>query len=452
MDAGQPPRRLTALPGLARPAAVAAGPETLGGMVRRLRLEADLTLEGLSEASGVSDRALSDIERGAARGPQHRTVLGIAAGLGLPDAARAALVRAARDGRRRAAPSSSVRLPLPRDVADFVGREPDLATLTQALTAAPGHRPSLCAVTGPPGYGKTSLAVRAAALVRDAFPEQLFLSLGGLTPEALSPDAVVDRAASAMCGGPGRGGKGGPGRDLLDDRRVLVVLDDVDTESQVRALQTAAGRAAVLVTSRRSLAGLDNATRVSLDLLGSEDAVRLLGAIVPAGQSTPADLVGLASLCDHVPLALRIAGNRVASHPGWTAAGLVARMGVAERRLDALTAGDQQMATTIRRSFEALGPGAQHLFRRLASVDDPTFDTGLAAALIGQPLWCAERLLDELAGLCLVQPSAQGRYTVHALLRLFPGAEPAHEPSLARAAVRPRPAVRAAPSRALSAS
>ena len=67
------------------PASIRGAPaaEPLGRMVRRLRLDADLTLERLSEASGISDRALSDIERGAARGPQHRTVLAIAAALGL---------------------------------------------------------------------------------------------------------------------------------------------------------------------------------------------------------------------------------------------------------------------------------------------------------------------------------------------------------------------------------
>ena len=62
--------------------------EPLGQVVRRLRLEADLTLEGLSEASGISARALSDIERGAARGPQHRTVLAIARTLDLTEADR----------------------------------------------------------------------------------------------------------------------------------------------------------------------------------------------------------------------------------------------------------------------------------------------------------------------------------------------------------------------------
>jgi hypothetical protein len=109
-------------------------------------------------------------------------------------------------------------------------------------------------------------------------------------------------------------------------------------------------------------------------------------------------------------------------------------MGATDRRLDALAAGDLQMAAAIRPSFERLGPAAQQLFRRLALVDGPTFDTGMAAALIGQPAWCADRLLDELIDLCLVQPAASGRYTLHELLRVFAGVELAHEPPEARAA------------------
>jgi DNA-binding XRE family transcriptional regulator len=80
-------------------------PERIGPMVRRLRLRADLTLEGLSQQSGVSDRALSDIEREVARGPQHRTVLAIARALELSEADRAALLDAARAGRFRPASS-----------------------------------------------------------------------------------------------------------------------------------------------------------------------------------------------------------------------------------------------------------------------------------------------------------------------------------------------------------
>jgi len=411
-------------------------PEPLGRMVRRLRLEANLTLEQLSEASGISDRALSDIERGAARGPQHRTVLAIAAALGLPDTDRAGMVRAARDGRRRADPSSLDRLPLPYDVDDFVGRQTELATITAALTSPRGRRSSLMVITGPPGYGKTSLAVRAAALLRGAFPDQLFVQLGGLTPEPPSPPVLVARIVHALTGHASTSADVGLLRRSLADRRLLLVLDDAAYESQVRAVLPAAAPAAVLVTSRRSLAGLDGSQRVFLDRLDRKDAQQLLAAIISPEQMAVADLGELARLCDDVPLALRIAGNRLASRPGWTVRALSARLAVTDLRLSSLTAGDLEMAAAIRLSFTGLGAGAQQLFRRLALVDGASFGAGLAGALIGRQPWQAEELLDELADMGLVQPAAGDRYTVHELLRLYARAELASELPATRAAVR----------------
>ena len=64
--------------------------------LRALRIAADLTLEALSEHSGISARAISDIERGVITSPQSRTVLELTDALGLNAAARDGLVRAVR--------------------------------------------------------------------------------------------------------------------------------------------------------------------------------------------------------------------------------------------------------------------------------------------------------------------------------------------------------------------
>ncbi|SOD98760.1 helix-turn-helix domain-containing protein [Blastococcus haudaquaticus] len=442
------------------------GDEPLGALIRRLRLDADLTLERLSEASGISDRALSDIERGAARGPQHRTVVAIAAALGVGEIERAAMFRAARDGRRRTAPPA--RLPLPPAVADFVGRDAELARTTAALASPGDLRPPLTVITGPPGYGKTSLAVRAAASLRDRFPEQLFLRLGGCSPEPLPAEAVAFRIIRALTGRAGSDPH--QVRQVLADRRVLLVLDDTASEAQVRKVFPSRGPAAVLVTSRRSLAGLDGAQRVPVDRLPRADALRLLAGAIPTEQRVRADLSELARLCDDVPLALRIAANRVASHPALTVAGLAARLNADDRRMAALTAGDVSMAAAIRPSVTQLSPGAQLLFRRLAAAAGPVFNSDLAACLLSAPLRRAEELLDELVDSSLVQPAAGDRYGLADLLRSYARAElpqeparthpavpaPAGERSLTTAHERPRPqspaVATAEPSPALSAS
>ena len=75
----------------------------LGAQLRRARLDADLTLEALSYRSGVSDRTISDIERGASLGPQRRTVELLVDALDLDHSRREAIFAAARAGRQRVA-------------------------------------------------------------------------------------------------------------------------------------------------------------------------------------------------------------------------------------------------------------------------------------------------------------------------------------------------------------
>ncbi|KZM77686.1 helix-turn-helix transcriptional regulator [Cellulosimicrobium sp. I38E] len=412
--------------------------EALGPTVRRLRLAADLTLERLSELSGVSDRALSDIERGAARGPQHRTMLAVVDALGLGEQDRALVLRAAREGRRRARPEPGWRLPLPRGTADFTGREAELDRVTRALRAAPGSPPPVVVVTGPPGYGKTSLAVRAAQRLQAEFDDQLFLELAGTAPDAVRPGAVVSRLVQALVGTSTRGSDD-PARlrALLAGRRVLVVLDDAHDEAQVRAALPSTGPAAVLVTSRRRLEGLEDVVRVDLERLSAGDSRALLARIVPEQQASAADLARLAALCDDVPLALRIAANRLASRATWTVDALAARLAVADRRLDALAAGDLSVRAAIDLSFDQLGPAAQRLFRRLALADGRDVGTGLAATLAQEPVWATEELLDELVSLSLVGPAEHDRYALHDLLSLYAQRALADaEPAEVRTAVR----------------
>jgi transcriptional regulator with XRE-family HTH domain len=412
-------------------------PEPVGPMVRRLRLGADLTLERLAELSGISDRALSDIERGVARGPQRRTVLALAQALDLSGGDRAAMIQAARDGRRRPQPPRRPPLPSLRDLPDFTGRAQELARVSTALCRL---RPPLVVLTGPPGYGKTSLAVRAANLVGDRFSEQLLVGLGGTTSQPPSADVIASRVLRALTGQRCATGRTQEElQEVLADRSLLLVLDDAAAESQVRAVLPRAGRTAVLVTSRRTLAGLDGAERIPVDRLPAEDAQRLLATIVPPDRGDEADLARLARLCDDVPLALRIAGNRLVSRPGSTVQRLTERIAVRERRLDLLTAGDLRMRTAFSASFAQLGSAARGLFRRFAMIDARTFGVELAAALLEELPGCAEDVLDELVDSGLVQPAAGDRYALHDLLRLYAASElAAHEAPADRAALRSR--------------
>src|SRR4051812_21797891 len=245
-------------------------------------------------------------------------------------------------------------------------------------------------------------------------------------------------------------------RRVLGERCVLLILDDAADESQVRALRPPPGRSALLVTSGRSLAGLDAAARFPLDRLSSAEARHLLASIIPAEQRTAPDLDRLAALCDHVPLALRIAGNRVASRPGWAAWGLAERLTPRNSRLNGLTAGDLSMRAAIRSSVDRLEPATRTLFGRLAVIQEPTFTSERAASLVeaerarraGAGPSSVDDMLDELAELNLVEPAAGDRYALRGLLRLYaeceqaPAVPAAAGPTTASPASAFRPAAR----------
>jgi tetratricopeptide (TPR) repeat protein len=386
-------------------------------------------LEQLAEASGVSARALSDMERGRSRGPQHRTVIALADALVLGEPARRQFVGLAREGRLRDHWTRPTGLcELPGSVGDFTGRVSELAWTDEFVQAGRASGVGgVGVITGSAGLGKTTLVVRAAHVLRPGFPDGvLFLDLFGMSSRPLAVDDALGMLLRALGVKeqelPGDvPGRASLYRSLLRGRRVLVVLDNAASEEQVRALLPGAGVGRVLVTSRRLLAGLEGVRRLSLGPLPLVEATGLLTGILGgrSGLAGGSALVELAGLCGGLPLALRIVGNRLASRPGWSAADLVVRLGNEDRRLDQLSAGDLKIATAFGMSYEQLADAARRVFRRLALVPGRDFDAALAAVLGGMSIEDAWDALDELVDLGLLQDGSLGRYRFHDLVRLF---------------------------------
>ncbi|GAA4059946.1 ATP-binding protein [Nonomuraea soli] len=394
-------------------------------MLRRHRRAARLTLEQLAEASGVSARTLSDMERGRSKGPQHRTVTALADALRLAGAEREQLIELAREGRLRdhwARPTGLCELPRPVD--DFTGRSAELAWAAEVMRAGEAG-PGL--ITGSAGLGKSTLAIRAAHTLRPDFPDGVFfLDLFGMSAEPLPSDEALGMLLRAL-GLTDQQLPGGVGeraslyRSLLRERRVLVVLDNAASEEQVRPLLPGGGTARALVTGRRLLAGLEGVRRLSLGPLPPMEATQLLTGILKDRGTPDADpaLWDLAQLCGGLPLALRIAGNRLASRPGWNAADFAARLTDEERRLDQLSAGDLKIATAFGLSYDQLAEDTRRVFRRLSLVPGRDFDAALSSVAGGTSIAGAWDALDELVDLGLLQDGASGRYRFHDLVLLF---------------------------------
>ncbi|MFF9070215.1 ATP-binding protein [Streptomyces sp. NPDC014891] len=395
-------------------------------LLRRLRLEASLTLEALAEASGVSVRGIGDLERGRVATPQRRTVAALADGLQLTTTERERLLTTARTGRMPRPQPTGLRA-FPRGIDDFVGRASELARLTALAEQESPGMPVVVAVSGQPGTGKTTLALRAAQDLAPRFPDgQLLFDLRGTDEDP--PDAaelllrvlkalgVADRDLAMA------GAQGHPElcRRVLAERRCLLVLDNVHDESQVRPLLPGSGASMVLVTSRRMLAGLESVHRLALGELSSAEADTLLTTLVgrERAESDPGALAEVARHCGNLPLALRVAGNWLATRTGWSVRRLADRLSMEEHRLDTLTAGDVHVSTAFHLSYRQLTPTAARMFRLLSLVDGPDAGAAGAAQLTGQSLFDAEDTLEELVETGLLNTD-RDRYRFHDLLRLY---------------------------------
>ncbi|WP_084772442.1 AfsR/SARP family transcriptional regulator [Nonomuraea candida] len=325
---------------------------------------------------------------------------------------------------------------LPAGIADFIGRQDQIDAIKKRLTesadGAARFALPIVAIAGRAGIGKTTVAVHAAHSVAAHFPDgQLFAHMHGGVSRPVSPMQVLERFLRAL----GVSGTALPEtleeraemyRMLLADRRMLIVLDDAASESQVIPLLPGNPDSAVIVTSRSRLGGLAGATQVNLDLFDSAQSIDLLSRIAGADrvEAEPEAAAALAGLCGHLPLALRIAGARMVARPHWGVEQLVERLRDEARRLDELMHGEMGIRASLSLTYEAISEPARRLFRRLAILDAHIFSAWTSAALLDEPLADVQDLLDDLADAQLIEVLGTGRhvgvqYRFHDLIRVY---------------------------------
>lgn len=306
---------------------------------------------------------------------------------------------------------------LPGDVQRFVGRRAAIATLTR-MAFAQGDGVRNVVISGPPGVGKTALAVHVAHTWSPKFPDgQLYVNLQGFAADPpLAPTAALSRFLRAL----GLARDHVPGdveeqaavfRSVLAGRRVLLVLDNAVGADQVRPLLPGQPGCLVLITSRNDLRGLavsPGAGRLSLDVLTDDESRAVLTDMIGVTRAeAESDALGeLARTCGHLPLALRIAGANLASDPRRGIAAYTAELLAGGRLAELTVDGDERSAVraAFDRSYLSLSEADRRLFGLLGVVPGPDVSASAAAALADVPLAEARRALERLSMASLVGP------------------------------------------------
>ncbi|MFJ9342468.1 AfsR/SARP family transcriptional regulator [Streptomyces sp. NPDC101733] len=318
---------------------------------------------------------------------------------------------------------------LPYDLADFTGRERELAELLAATGDGGESGTRVVAVDGMGGTGKTSLAVRVAHRLAERYPDgQLHVDLRGYTPgeRPLLPGAVIAGLLRTL-GVPGEqipedaAARAALWRATLVGRRLLLLFDNACDAAQVVPLLPASPGCLVLVTSRARLVELDGAEWISIGVMSPSDSLALITETLGADRTSrePDAARALAALCGHLPLALRIATARLRNRSRWTVRHLVDRLGDETRLLDELSSGERSVAATLRLSYQAMDEDHRGAFRLLSLHPGAEVDVHSAAALLGTDTRDAEDLLEDLLDMHLVQQHELGYYAFHDLVRSF---------------------------------
>ncbi|MFD6436316.1 helix-turn-helix domain-containing protein [Streptomyces venezuelae] len=347
-------------------------------------------------------------------------------------------------GQDDAGPLPPVPRQLPPDIPGLPGRERELEALDVLRPGPRGGGPVVVALDGPGGVGKSALAVHAAHRLAERFPDgQLYADLrGSHRDERPVPPAVVLRRFLNALGAP----RPYPGsaedaaaayRTLLTERRVLIVLDNASDAAQVRPLLPAAHGCAVLVTSLGVLATLNGAAHLHLTPLPPPASVAVLGLWAGPGRLTAEHGAAqvIARHCGHLPLALRIAGARLAARPRWPVRELADRLADPGRRLAELSFADLDMHAALAAGHRELqargatGRAAALALPLLAAEQGEQWEqseqgegeltVARAAMTTGGALSATEVILEQLVDVQLLESRAPGRYRFHPLTRLF---------------------------------
>jgi tetratricopeptide (TPR) repeat protein/transcriptional regulator with XRE-family HTH domain len=414
---------------------VAGGPGGFGPLIRHRRVTAGLTQEQLAELSGLSVRAISDIERG--RAAPHRSSVELLA-RALAGRADAEPADAMWDRLHGSAVAGGLVVPrqLPAAAPYFVGRVDELKALTGLVDepVRPGGSVTVAVISGTAGVGKTALAMHWAYLVADQFTDgQLYVNLRGFDPSRspVTPAGAVRTLLDALeVSGeripPSTEAQECLYRSLLAGKRVLIVLDNARDADQVRPLLPGSRGCLVVVTSRNQLAGLaaaEGARQVCLDVLSRADSRELLrlrlGAQRLAREREAVDM--LIGLCAQLPLAMSIAAARAAAHPAFPLAVLAAELQHAGSKLDVLDGGDA--ASNVRAVFswscKHLSEPSARMFRLLGVHPGPDISVAAAASVADLGHGQARQILGELARANLLTEHAPSRYAFHDLLRAY---------------------------------
>jgi DNA-binding SARP family transcriptional activator len=323
---------------------------------------------------------------------------------------------------------------LPPDIPEFTGRPNAVGRIRAVLESNQDNRTTARAmlVCGMAGVGKTTVALRTAHLTKAQYPDgQLYADLRGSTMTPASQLSVLAGFLRAL-GVPAHPTPATAEelsslfRTWSNGRRLLVVLDDASTASQIMPLIPATPGNAVIITSRWSLQGLPGVKMVKLDVMSTAEGVELLERMIGKRRVLleREESERIVDQCGHLPLALRCVGARLAAAPTWSLRKMAMLLESDPTLLEQLQFAEFDVRAEYDKTYYQLDPQERSVLRLLSLLPPTHFTAATAAGLLGTAVDAIEAQLSRLVAVHLLEASSDDgsdviRYELHRLTRLY---------------------------------
>ncbi|WP_050512310.1 tetratricopeptide repeat protein [Streptomyces rimosus] len=321
---------------------------------------------------------------------------------------------------------------LPRELRPLFGREAEIAEGRRVLEEPDGDGRSAVVVTGPPGIGKSALALRLSRRVADFYPDgQFHIDLALSAGEGNPADLVLALLHTLHPDGAplpeGRAQQLALLHATLSQSKVLLLVDDIVSEEALLEVLRMDGPFALVCTSRAKLSGLTGLVGlIELDPLPAQHSEELVKAVAGPNRLTDVQTTSLSEACAGHPLALHVAAAYLARRPKASVDQFLDDITNPDRGIRALRAGQTALVPVLESSFAALSPEQAGLFTTLGILphmsvtpDVVAVATAPEAELDNTQIDSVTELLDSLFELSLIEQIDEDRFVFHEILHRF---------------------------------
>lgn len=305
---------------------------------------------------------------------------------------------------------------IPSQIDNFSGREDLIKRIQSDFT--PGN---LIIIYGPPGVGKTSLAIQLGYLLKEVYSDgvlwfrldtsdvmDIFLAIAYAFGKDIGHIRDRETRASII-------------KTILANKKVLLIFDNVEFTNDIRLLLPNTRYCSIIITSRHShLSIFSKSKNISLENFSKYEAISLFKKVLGGKYTTTnnTSILRLADKIGYLPLALHIFAKEIKEN----SLDIVELLEKIERdllSLEELSYDDRNLYVTIDLSYKLLDIKTRKLFTSLAVFDGKDFSIESVGYINDLSLSETKKFLNKLREISLIQESSKNRYRIHPLIKRF---------------------------------